>query len=441
MEDAALGEGRRTTPVYADHASTSYPTLWPASATESYANPSNVHGPGRAARAALDEERRALRRLLNLGRPAAKGEEEEDALVFTSGGTEGNNLVLQGAPWRYIVTAATEHSSVTFTAQFLAVNRQPSCDVVFLPVGPTGLVDPADVERAVRGRRGPGLLSLMLVNNEVGVVQDIAALVRAARRAAPSPQASAAGEGLYVHTDAVQAPGHVPVDVAALGVDFLTLGAHKFHGPVGVGLLYCRWAGVLGQRPLLHGGHQQQGLRPGTESVVLARALRHALADALGGLPERQPRLRAMAAMVWRALLPFVVTGLVLPTGPPAGSRERAPHHVSFCVRGVHRTELLARLERAGVIASGGSACSNHAVAAADLPSPVLVALGVPDAYIHGSVRLTFSHTNREEEVAALVCPALVSVLCAVAGVAAANKTTTNSTSAQVGVGAGLARG
>lgn len=395
--------------VYADHASTSYPTLWPLG-PESFANPSNVHGPGRAARDALDGERCLLRRLLNVPPPAGPpGADRTDAVVFTSGGTEGNNMVLLGAPWRYVVTAATEHSSVVVTAQFLAVHR-PTCEVLYVPVDRTGAVDPADVARLVRGREGPGLLSLMLVNNEVGVIHDLATLGARARAAAAE-----SGAVCLVHTDAVQAPGHVPVDVTALGVDFLTLGAHKFHGPVGVGLLYCRRAASLTQ-PLLHGGHQQRGLRPGTESVVLVRALRLALADAVHGLDARVNGLRAMTALVWEALRPFIVGGLVLPTGPPDSAANRAPHHVSFCVRGVHRTELLERLERLGVVASGGSACSSGAEEAGPerpplLPSPVLVALEVPPEFQNGSVRLTFSHTNTPDEVAGRVCPALVAVL------------------------------
>lgn len=196
--------------------------------------------------------------------------------MFTSGGTEGNNLILQGGPWDFIITAATEHTSVHFTVQYLAAQR--GVDVIFLPVNGVGEVSPDDVERAVRaqpdGRRG--LVSLMYVNNEIGTVQDLPAIAERLRRVCgrtvtSDNNALTVPPRVCLHTDAVQAPGHVPLDVQRLGVDFLTLGAHKFHGPPGTGLLYCRQPGWL--RPTLFGGHQQGGLRPGTETVALVRAM------------------------------------------------------------------------------------------------------------------------------------------------------------------------
>lgn len=299
----------------------------------------------------------------------------------------------------------TEHTAVFFTAQILATRR--GVDVVYLPVDGCGRVRARDVTAAVEARDGPqkrGLVSLMYVSNETGLVHNLPAIAAALR----TTRAGREGRVLF-HTDAVQAPGHVrTLDVQALGVDFLSVSAHKFHGPMGIGFLYQRDPTVL--RPLWFGGHQQGGLRPGTEMVTLARALADALEDAVVDEARQAARWQALTRMsdaLWRALGPFVVSGLVLPTGPPAGSADRAPHHVSFCVRGRHRQEITARLEAAGVLASGGSACSSGS----SLPSHVLAAMAVPPEYIHGSVRFTFSHTNDPAEVEERVVPVVVALL------------------------------
>ena len=247
----------------------------------------------------------------------------------------------------------------------------------------------------------------MHVNNETGTIHDIATISRELKRiehqrlCKDCEEVDGVGAHVFIHTDAVQAPGHVPLDLAHLGVDFLTLGAHKFHGPVGVGLLFCRDPAVL--QPLFFGGHQQGGIRPGTEPVALIGAMADALQDAVSNRPTREPRLREMTAKIWETLTPFIVLGLVLPTGAPMQSGRRAPHHVSFCVRGAKRSVLLDRLEAEGILVSGGSACS----AGSTLPSHVLSALDVPIQYIHGSVRISLSHTNSMEEVEKQLCPAL----------------------------------
>ena len=208
------------------------------------------------------------------------------------------------------------------------------------------------------------------------------------------------------HTDAVQAPGHVSVlDAKLLDVDFMSLGAHKFHGPVGIGILYTREATSL--RPLFYGGHQQGNLRPGTEPVGLAVAMADALEDVVGHAEERIRSLSAMTQAVWKALAPFIVAGVVLPTGPPPTAADRVAHHVSFCVRDVHRDDVLKMSELRGLVASGGSACS----AESTLPSNVLVTIGIPNCFIHGSIRLSFSHTNTQDEVVSVVIPALQKTL------------------------------
>lgn len=392
--------------VYADHASTSHPLLFRPPVDEpSWGNPSNSHVLGKQAAAALDEERRRIERVLRAPPPTPADAAAASRVVFTSGGTESNNLVLQGGPWNFIITAATEHTSVHFTAQFLAANRR--VEVIYVPVNAVGRVDPMAIERIVRQqpRHHRGLVSLMYVNNEVGTIQDLPAIAAALERC-NREAAHHLPPRVCFHTDAVQAPGHVPIDLQKMGVDFCSLGAHKFHGPAGVGVLWCRNPSWL--RPMLYGGHQQDGLRPGTESVSLVRALGRALEDSCERLPDRLPLLRRMSGLVWNTLQPFVLSGLVLPTGP-VDPDQRAPHHVSFCVYRLHRRNLLARFEQEGILISGGSACSTGTA----LPSHVLVAMGVPEDFLQGSLRISFSHTNTIEEVERRICPVLEKVLTA----------------------------
>lgn len=202
---------------------------------------------------------------------------------------------------------------------------------------------------------------------------------------------------------------HMSVDAEALGVDFLTLAAHKFHGPPGVGVLWCRGSKPpSNQKQLMHGGHQQDGWRPGTEPVALIVGMADAIDHAThpDHLETQLAFFCSATALIWRVLLPYVAGGLVLPTGP-ATPPHRIPNHVSFCVRNVHRDWIIKNLDEAGVSASGGSACNTGT----GLPSSVLVAIGVPNEYLQGSVRLTLSFTNTYQEVEKILCPALKGML------------------------------
>lgn len=385
--------------MYADHASSALPTLFPA--VGSVANPSAAHAPGRRARAAAGA---ALERIAGALRftppdPASLAQH----LVATSGGTEADNLVLlQPERWSFIVLLPTEHHAVTLPAQWMANHH--GCEIVYLTPDATGRLDPTELRGVLRARAGrEGLVSVALVNNEIGTVQDLAVV---GRTIAEANQAGGASERrVWLHTDAVQAPGHVALDLdgAHRAVDFLAVSAHKFHGPPGFGLLFCRTPGIL--RPRTYGGAQQGGLRPGTETVGALVAIADALVDATDPVrfAARTEGYRAMADLVWAELMPFVVAGKVLPTGATAPGL-RSHNHVSFCVRGAHRRDLIQAMEAEGGIAvSGGSACN----AEASLPSHVLAAIGVPAEFIHGSVRISFSHTNTVEEVRSILCPAL----------------------------------
>jgi cysteine desulfurase len=292
--------------------------------------------------------------------------------------------------------------------------------VIWVPVNGVGLVDPLDILNAVQGAsqngRRKGLVTIAMVNSEIGTVQDIAAICNLLTPFRPPLTVDgdiSPNQSVWVHTDAVQAIGHIPVNVTQLGVDFLTLAAHKFHGPPGVGLLWCR--GVqppTNRQAMLHGGHQQDGWRPGTEPVTLIIGMAEALKYATrpNQLSDNLELFAAMCTAVWHVLFPFIVTGVVLPTGPDAPP-VRVSNHISFCVRNTDRNWVVTQLDKFGISASGGSAC-NTSVA---LPSDVLVAIGVPPEYIRGSVRLTFSHTNTLHEVNEVLCPALKTILDALA--------------------------
>jgi cysteine desulfurase len=332
--------------------------------------------------------------------------------AVTSGGTESNNIVIQQpALWEFIVLLPTEHHAVALPAQRMAA--QYGCEVVYLTPDGVGALSVDELRGVLAARRGQrGLVTVAYVNNEIGTVQNLEAIGRAVR-AENALRGDAERRRVWLHTDAVQAPGRVPIDLAGAhaAVDLLSLSAHKFHGPAGLGLLFSRTpitaAGPL--RPLMLGGHQQGGLRPGTEAVGALVAAAAALEDACDPtkLTGRLVAYAAMSRLVWATLMPFVVTGRVLPTG--GAGTGRAPHHISVCVRGAERHALVAALEKENVYASGGSACAADSV----LPSHVLTALRVPPDFIQGSLRITLSHTNTVDDVRNILCPALRRVLTA----------------------------
>ena len=394
--------------LYADQAATSYPVLFPVNGAMAYANASSAHKLGRDAKDALAKARSRIAQ--SLGMPSVSSENLAKQIVFTSGGTESNNLVLQQSMWRFIITVPTEHHSVFFTAQYMGNNQ--SCDVVFLSVDGQGrLKDLNELRDLLKGRcgSGTGLISLAYVNNEVGTILDLVAVGRVIQSANESRSQT---ERVWFHSDLMQAPGHVPLNMGSNGalgaVDFLCLAAHKFHGPPGVGMVVCRAAGFL-LHPLFYGGHQQAGVRPGTEPVGAIVAMAEAFEDANNTtkLAERTAHMRRLTSEIWSCLLPYIAAGVVLPTGC-TNSGDRAPHHVSFCVHGAHRKELVSEMEQdSGVLVSSGSACSTDT----SLPSHVLDAMGVPPKYIHGSLRISLTHLNTQEEVVNRICPGLVKVL------------------------------
>lgn len=329
-----------------------------------FGNPASAHRFGRHARRGLEEARETVAALLD-ARP--------DEVVFTSGATEANNWAvsaLAGKPPGQVLCSAVEHPSVLEPVRRLA---ERGFEVAWLPVDAVGQVRLETVQEVAAGAR---LAALMLANNETGAVQPVVAL------------RDLLGEDAPLHCDAVQAVGRVPVSFRALGAVTLSLSAHKFHGPKGVGALLVRRG--LRLRPMLAGGHQQMGLRPGTEPVALAVGLARALQIADRDGPERLQkveRLRGrLLAYLEREAAPVVLNG------PRAGG---IPHTLNLSFPGCRGDALLIRLDLDGVACSTGSACSSGSL----LPSPVLQAMGVPDAVLHSAMRFSLSAMLTEEDV------------------------------------------
>ena len=362
--------------IYLDHAATTplreevlaamLPYL-----TDHFGNPSSLHAAGRRARQGLDEAREGIAAILG-----AKPRE----IVFTGGGSEADNLALKGAAWaasargRHIVTSSVEHKAVLNAC---AILERSGFEVTYLPVDRYGRVDPAEVEAAITEHTA--LVSIMYANNEVGTIQPIADIGVICRR-----------RGVLFHTDAIQAGGYLPLDVDSLGVDLLSLAAHKMYGPKGVGALFVRQGTAL--LPQIQGGAQERQRRAGTENVAgimgLARALElaqgdHALRDAENG------RLAGL-----RDRLLGAVRGVpgIEATGHPV---ERLPHNASWLIEGAEGGDLVAALDLHGVAASTGSACTSGS----DEPSHVLVAMGIDPEQAHGALRLTAGRATTPADV------------------------------------------
>lgn len=339
-------------------------------------NPESLHAAGRAARRALDQAREAVARVLGA---------DPSEVVFTSGGTEANNLAVLGlagagertGPGPHVVASPIEHPAVGQALVHLETTR--GLEVARVPVHADGVADPD----AMAGAIGPAtrLATLMLASNETGAIQPAACLA-----------ALSAGRGVPVHTDAVQAVGRVPVDFRALGVATLAASAHKFHGPVGVGVLLVRRGVVLPPRSF--GGAQQGGRRPGTVPVALAVGLAAAL--------ERWERDAAARQARWTALRDRLESGLVAALGAEAmvvhGPRDparRLPQTLNVGFPGGDGDALLMQLDLAGVCVSLGAACASGTAQ----PSPTLVAMGVAPDVLRSSVRFSFGAMTTEADV------------------------------------------
>lgn len=332
-------------------------------------NPSSLHAEGRAARAALDSARDAVARVLGT---------TPREIVFTGGGSESNVLAIVGAArarrarGTHLVTVATEHPSVLRAFDVL---ERDGWAVTRLPVDGRGLVDPAAFAAALTPRTA--LASVMVVNNEIGVVQPVGELARIARE-----------RGVLLHTDAVQAPGWLPVGADALGADLLTLSGHKFHGPKGVGVLYVRRGTPL--EPLIVGGGQEHGMRAGTEDVAGIAGFAAGLRLAEAERAVVAPRVAALRDRLEAAIVATIPDVVVNGAGAP-----RSPANLSVAFGGVPSDALLIRLDLDGIAASAGSACAAGSLE----PSHVIAALGLAERHRHGVIRFSLGRTTTDREI------------------------------------------
>ncbi len=382
--------------IYMDHAATTpvHPSVVEAMLpylTEHYGNPSSVHRQGRAALAALDDARRQIAGVLGCS---------PREVILTGGGSEADNLAIRGAALarreqgggNHLVTSAVEHHAVLHTVEQLRDHF--GFEATILPVDAYGRVSPAQVEAALRP--DTVLVSLMLANNEIGTLQPIAEINRLVR-----------GHGALMHTDAVQAGGLLDIHVERLGVDMLTLAAHKFYGPKGVGILYVRQGVPL--LPTLTGGSQERSRRAGTENVAGAVGAAAALVWAQAHREAHATSLTRLRDRLIEGVLASVPDTVL--TGHPT---ERLPNLASFAIDGLHGAEeLLLGLDLAGICASSGSACTSASLE----PSYVLRACGLPTRLAIGSLRLSLGYQNTEADVEHVLAtlPSLVERLRALA--------------------------
>jgi len=384
--------------VYLDHSATTPldPEVLQAMMpylTEEFGNASSVYGLGQRARQAIDQARDEVAAFYGV---AAKD------VIFTSGGTEGDNLAFQGIAQRnaergrHVITSAVEHDAVLRSADAL---ERDGFEVTRLRVDRDGLVDPADLREALRP--DTILVSIMHANNEIGTVEPIRELVAVTRERSTA----------YFHTDAVQSTGKIPTGVPELGVDLLSMSAHKLHGPKGVGCLVVR-SGVRLEPQLLGGGHERNR-RAGTENVAGIVGLAKAIGIAQRDLAKNTALLTGLRDRLIAGVLDRI-PGAEL-TGHPV---KRLPHHASFLFQGVEGESLLLQLDMDGIAASSGSACTSGSLE----PSHVILALGYPRERALGSLRLSVGKGNTDADIDLVLdrLPKMVARLRAMAPTSAA---------------------
>jgi len=357
-----------------DHAATTPPAAEVAEAmrpylSEKYGNPSALYAIGRESRQAIEESRRKVAALINAS---------PDEVYFTSGGSESDNMALRGVLQargdgpNHIITTNIEHHAVLETAEFLG---GIGYGVTIVEVDSTGLVDPEDIRRAIKPETA--IVSVMHANNEVGTIEPIAEISAVCREA-----------GVYLHTDAVQTVGNIPVDVEEMGVDMLSMSAHKLYGPKGVGAIYIRKGTRVAR--FIHGGEQERGMRAGTENIGGIAGLGAAAALAAEEMEAKVPRITAL-----RDRLASGLTETIDDTFLNGHPDIRLPNNVHVGIRYIEGEAICLQLDTVGICASTGSACSSEALE----PSHVLLALGVPTLEAHGSVRFSLGRGTTTEDV------------------------------------------
>lgn len=367
--------------VYADNAATTpmsesvFEAMKPF-LTEFYGNPSSLYRIGREARRAVTEARMKVARALNAKDPSE--------IIFTGGGSQADNLAIRGyvkgrsaRGKKHIITSKIEHHAVLYTCEALEKEGYP---VTYLDVDAQGHVDLEQLKSVITDQTA--LVTIMAANNEIGTIQNLKAISEIAH-----------AHGALFHTDAVQAVGHMPLDVQEMGIDMLSLSAHKFRGPKGIGALYVRRGIAL--EPLVYGGGQERGLASGTENVAGMVGLGQAIEDATGEhLAEKMGYVKKLTDRLVNGIMDAIPYTHY--TGDPV---NRLPGTASFVFEAIEGEGLILRLDLAGICGSTGSACSTGSLD----PSHVLMAIGLPHEIAHGSLRLTLGEQNTEEDVDYLI--------------------------------------
>lgn len=351
--------------------------------TEQYGNPSTIYKLGREAKKAIELARERVAKALNA---------DIQEIYFTSGGTESDNWALKGVAFankdkgKHIITTTIEHHAVLHPLKYL---EGLGFEVTYVPVEPNGIVDPQKIKEAIRD--DTILISVMLANNEIGTIQPVKEIAKIAKE-----------KGIIVHTDAVQAVGQIPVDVKDLGVDLLSLSAHKFYGPKGVGALYIRKGTKI--HPFSHGGAQERNRRAGTENVAGIVGLGKAIELATQNLSEYAAKLQKLRDKLIDGVLSKI--DYVRLNGD---RNQRLPNNANFSFEFIEGESFLLMLDMKGIAASSGSACTSGSLD----PSHVLLAIGLEHEVAHGSLRITLGEDNTEEDIDYLleVLPEIVSRL------------------------------
>lgn len=360
--------------IYADNAATTALSsavlnkMMPYLTTQ-YANPSSLYSFSNEAKVAVETAREQV--AIALGA-------RTNEIYFTSGGSESDNWAIKGMAQsmkkkgkNHIISSAFEHHAVLHALKSL---ERQGFEITLLPVHEDGMVRPEELAAAMKDTTG--LVSIMMANNEIGTIQPITELAAICKE-----------KGVPFHTDAVQAVGHIPVNVETLGVDMLSLSAHKFHGPKGVGVLYIR-RGVL-PVPLIDGGAQERSRRAGTENVAGIVGVGEAITLAVASMEKTAAKLCELRDY-------FMEQALAIPRSRVNGHREhRLPGNVNMCFEGIEGESLLLMLDLQGICASSGSACTSGSLD----PSHVLLAIGLPHEIAHGSLRLSFSEETTRQDV------------------------------------------
>jgi len=371
VRNFCMGEKRT---IYMDHSATTYVRKEVVEAmapyhTEHFGNPSSIYRIARESKKAVDAARAQVAKALGA---------DPDEIYFTSGGSESDNWAIKGIAWanrkkgNHIITSKIEHHAVLHTCQYL---EHEGFTVTYLPVDKTGLVDPAELEKAITDKTV--LISIMYANNEIGTIEPIAELGAIARK-----------HDVLFHTDAVQAVGNIPIDVKAQNIDLLSLSAHKFYGPKGTGGLYIRKGIKI--HNLIHGGGQERRHRAGTENIAGIVGLGKAIELATADIEGHNRKIQALRDRLCKGILATIPHAYL--NGHP---EMRLPGNINISFEFIEGESMLLWLDDEGICASTGSACTSGSLE----PSHVLLATGLPVEVSHGSLRLTLGNVNTVEDV------------------------------------------